>query len=140
MNFETAAYCARYAMKKITGDDAHAHYESFNTLTGEITQLQSEYTTMSRRPGIGQTWYKKFKDDLFPRDECVIDGRLMKPPRYYTKMYQEEQPQQYEQIKTDRKRFFEKHKKDATWQRLQDREKVKTAQIQNLNRKLEKTK
>jgi len=137
MTFQSAAYTARYLIKKITGEAAHAHYENVNTQTGEITQLVSEYTTMSRRPGIGKTWYEKYKDDLYPRDECVIDGRIMKPPRYYAKMYQQEEPENYEHIKENRKRFFGKHQHDATWQRLADREKVKHAQIQNLNRSIE---
>ncbi len=138
MTFETAAYTARYIMKKITGDDAHAHYETFNTQTGEITQIQSEYTTMSRRPGLGLTWYKKYKDDLFPEDECVIEGRIMKPPRYYAKLYEKEEPENYEKIKENRRKHFNKHKQDTTWQRLQDREKVKNAQLKQLPRNLEK--
>ncbi len=138
MTFESAAYCARYALKKITGDNAVAHYQTVNTLTGEIHQIQSEYTTMSRRPGIGNTWYNKYKTDLYPRDECVIDGRLMKPPRYYAKMYQQQEPKQYEKIQQNRKRFFGKHKDDATWQRLQQREQVKNAQLNQLPRQLEK--
>ncbi len=137
MTFESAAYCARYAMKKITGEAAHAHYQNVNKTTGEITQLQSEYTTMSRRPGLGQTWYNKYQTDLFPEDECVIDGRIMKPPRYYAKIYQQQEPEQYEQMKQHRKRFFEDHKKDATWQRLQQRETVKKAQLGQLNRSIE---
>jgi len=139
MTFESAAYCARYALKKITGDQALTHYQTVNTMTGEIHQIQSEYTTMSRKPGIGNTWYNKYKTDLYPRDECVIAGRIMKPPRYYAKMYQQEEPEQYENIQKDRKRFFGKHKKDATWQRLAQREKVKHAQINQLPRQLEKT-
>ncbi len=137
MTFETAAYTARYVMKKITGDDALAHYQTFDTTTGEIFQIQSEYVTMSRRPGLGKKWYEKYKDDLFPRDECIIDGRVMKPPRYYAKMYEQQEPRNYEQMKQNRKRFFEKHKQDATWQRLAQREKVKHAQITQLPRHLE---
>ncbi len=139
MTFESAAYCARYAMKKITGDAAQAHYQTVNITTGEITQLQTEYITMSRRPGLGKTWYDKFKDDLFPEDECVIDGRMMKPPRYYAKIYQQEEPEQYEQMKKERTKFFQAHKADATWQRLNDREKVKHAQLNQLTRPLEQT-
>ncbi len=138
MTFETAAYTARYCMKKITGDAALDHYEVFDTLTGEIHQIEPEYTTMSRRPGIGKTWYDKYKTDLFPEDECIIDGRIMKPPRYYAKIYQTEKPKEYEQMKKERKRFFDKHKQDATWQRLAQREKVKHAQINQLPRQLEK--
>ncbi len=132
LTFESAAYVAKYATKKITGDNAHAHYEKICTMTGEVYQVRPEYITMSRRPGIGRTWYDKYKDDLFPEDECVIDGRIMKPPRYYAKIYEQEKPEEYKQMKQARKRFFEKHKKDATWQRLAQREKVKHAQ-QNQN-------
>ncbi len=139
VDFESAAYCARYAMKKITGDNAQAHYEHINTITGEITQLQTEYMTMSRRPGIGKSWYDQYKDDLFPRDECIINGRIMKPPRYYAKLYEQEDPRQHEQMKQRRKRFFDKHKDDATWQRLQQRETVKQAQLNQLQRHLETT-
>ncbi len=142
MTFETAAYCARYAMKKITGDNAPEHYQTVNTITGEIHQVQSEYATMStgRKPGegLGGPWYKKYKNDLFPEDECIIDGRIMKPPRYYAKLYEQEEPEQYEQMKTNRKRFFDKHEADATWQRLEQRAKVKHAQLDQLPRQLEK--
>jgi len=138
LTFESAAYTARYCMKKILGNDAQAHYQTCDTRTGEIFQILSEYTTMSRHPGIGKPWYDKYKDDLFPRDECVIDGRIMKPPRYYTKMYEQEEPEAYETLKKIRKRFFDKHKPDNTWQRLASREKVKQAQLQQLPRHLEK--
>lgn len=137
LTFESAAYVARYTTKKITGDDALAHYEKIDTTTGEIYPVTPEYITMSRRPGIGKTWYDKFKDDLFPSDECVIDGRIMKPPRYYAKMYQEQEPEQYEQMKKERTKFFQQHKQDTTWQRLNDRQKVKQAQLNHLPRQLE---
>jgi len=137
LTFESAAYVARYTTKKITGDDAHAHYEKIDTQTGEIHGVTPEYITMSRRPGIGYSWYQKYKSDLFPRDECVIDGRILKPPRYYAKMYQQEEPELYEQMQNERQKFYQKHKQDSTWQRLSQREKVKHAQLHQLTRQLE---
>ncbi len=137
MTFQSAGYVARYALKKITGDAAYAHYTNEDGVL-----LQPEYTTMSRGrgtdKGIGYRWYTKYKHDLYPEDECVIDGRIMKPPRYYAKIYQQQEPQNYEQIKQNRKRFFGQHKEDATWQRLADRETVKKAQISLLTRQLER--
>ncbi len=135
MTFESAGYVARYALKKITGDSADIHYT--NKTTGEI--LTPEYNTMSRRPGLGKQWYHQYKTDLYPEDECVIAGRVMKPPRYYAKMYQQEEPTQYEQLKKARKDFQAKHKNDTTWQRLADRQKVKQAQITQLTRQLGET-
>ncbi len=146
MTFDSAGYCARYALKKITGKKAEQinpktglkHYETQHQDTGEITTLLPEYTAMSRRPGLGNTWYYKYKHDLYPEDECVINGSISRPPRYYAKIYQQQEPRQYEQIKKQRKRFFVKHKEDATWQRLATREQVKKAEIDQLTRNLEK--
>ena len=70
LTFETAAYVARYCVKKITGDDAEAHYNriitDWNEVTGEITfmkevSLLPEYARMSTNPGIGYDWLKKYK-------------------------------------------------------------------------------
>ena len=78
VTFESAAYVARYVMKKITGERADSHYN------GRLP----EYTTMSRRPGIGRQWFDKFKGDCYPSDELVIRGGVVsKPPRYYDELY-----------------------------------------------------
>ena len=63
MTFETAAYCARYIAKKVTGDQAEDHYTTTNPLTGDIIRLQEEYNTMSRRPGIAKDWYDKYTSE-----------------------------------------------------------------------------
>ena len=67
VTFDSAAYVARYIMKKINGENAWHHYSEIDFDTGEIiNQRKPEYTTMSRRPGIGKGWYEKFKNDLYP--------------------------------------------------------------------------
>ncbi len=141
LNYETAAYCARYIVKKVTGDMAGPHYERVDLLTGEIYQLVSEYTTMSRgrRPdgGIGYRWYQKYGDEVFPEDEVVMNGRLVKPPRYYSDMFQHENPEEYEQLRLRRHEFFLEHQEDCTPERLKVREQVKLAQIRSLERKYE---
>lgn len=73
VTFESAAYVARYVVKKITGPSADAHYQ------GRVP----EFSLMSRRPGIGAGWFDKFKSDVFPSDEVVVRGKAAKPPRYY---------------------------------------------------------
>ena len=78
VTFESAAYVARYVMKKITGDKAESHYQ------GRVP----EYTTMSRRPGIGKPWFEKFGSDVYPADEVVIRGGIVcQPPKYYDSLY-----------------------------------------------------
>lgn len=83
VTFESAAYVARYVLKKITGQAASKHYECVNGETGEIFSRVPEYTRMSLKPGIGYTWYQKYKKEVYPLDRVVVRGMEMKPPKYY---------------------------------------------------------
>lgn len=135
LTYESAAYCARYVMKKITGTAAADHYERMDVSTGEIYSLEPEYTTMSRRPGIGSGWYYAYKDDLYPDDYVVVNGKRARIPKFYDKYYEVENPTSYEVIK--KKRTEEVMKcTDNTADRLEVKRKVKEAQIKQLKRKL----
>lgn len=104
VTFESAAYVARYVTKKITGEKALDHYNNINKETGEVlSERLPEYTTMSRRPGIGKNWFEKFNKDVFPYDEVVLRGKRMKPPKYYSALYEQVEPEKYFAIKAQRK-------------------------------------
>lgn len=135
VTFESAAYVARYVMKKITGEKAERHYQSVDTDTGEIFNIEPEYNTMSK--GIGKQWYKKFKQDTYKDDSIIMRGIKMQPPKYYDSIYEIENPDELLLIKKQRKRRALKHKDDNTIERLIVREKVKRAQLNQLKRKLE---
>lgn len=83
LTYESAAYVARYCVGKITGERAEAAYGRFDSVTGEAWSVRPPYVTMSRRPGIGSTWFEKFSSDVYPSDEVVHMGRRFRPPRYY---------------------------------------------------------
>jgi len=83
LNFESAAYIARYVTKKVTGQRAESHYARVCPSTGEIVQVEPEFATMSRRPGIGAGWFEKFSAEVYPSDEVISRGRAAKPPRFY---------------------------------------------------------
>lgn len=89
VTFESAAYVARYVVKKITGDPAAAHYN------GRLP----EYCTQSRRPGLGAGWFKKYHDDVFPKDFIVIRGKKSKVPKYYNRNYELTNPDEYGSLK-----------------------------------------
>ena len=135
VNFESAAYVARYAMKKVNGLAADDHYIKVNA-NGEITWLQPEFSTMSRKPGIGKEWYEKFKGDLFPSDEVPMPGGgvVRGMPRYYEELFAMEDPLTLEEIKEVRQKFIEEHADDFTPGRLMDKYKVKKAQVEMLKR------
>lgn len=104
VTFESAAYVARYVMKKVRGEGAPDHYSNWlDPITGEITEVKPEYATMSRRDGIGKTWFDKYKNDVFPNDYCVIRGHEVKPPRYYETLLKQYYPEEHEELKAKRK-------------------------------------
>ena len=135
LTFESAAYTARYIMKKITGDAAADHYLRCDE-HGEAFWLVPEYTTMSRRPGIGRGWYDLFGSEVFPSDDVVLNGALMKPPRFYADIFKEADPEGFEVVKRERSLFALEHLEDNTRERLLSREVVKRAQLGQLRRSL----
>lgn len=102
LTFESAAYVSRYCTKKVTGDLAEAHYTFYHTETGEIFQRLPEYSTQSRRPGIGKPWLDRYGSDVTTHDEVVLRGRAMRPPRYYDKVFEHTDPQTWETIASAR--------------------------------------
>ena len=94
VNFETAAYVASYVTKKITGPTSAAYYNG----------RTPEYSTMSRRPGIGATFLHHFDTDVYPADEVIIRGLSMKPPRYYDRQLERSDPELYYQVRDARQR------------------------------------
>ncbi|SMN17372.1 Phage DNA replication protein  len=134
VTFRSAAYVARYIMKKVNGQNKKAHYERVDPETGEIIDLQPEYTTMSRRPGIASGWYDKYKNDVYPSDNLHLNGKTFRPPKYYDRMYEHESPEEMEKIKALRLKNMKIHAKNNTPERLKVREAVKIAQTKSLIR------
>lgn len=84
LTYESAAYVARYCLKKLSGEAAHVRYNGVDMTTGEeLPELKPEYISMSRRPGLGASWFEKFESDVYPADEVVHQGRRHRPPRFY---------------------------------------------------------
>lgn len=102
VTFESAAYVARYTMKKITGEAAKEHYKRVDPASGEIFDVPPEFSRMSLKPGIGAPWLKKYKNDVYTFDAVNIRGKDMKPPRYYDKKLQEEDPDRFEELQAER--------------------------------------
>jgi hypothetical protein len=136
VTFESAAYVARYIMKKVTGDAAENYYTWVDDETGEVHPLKPEYTTMSRKPGIGKTWLDSYMDDVYPNDYVVINGKRCNPPRYYDGVLKTERPYEFDEIKWQRECDAQKHLDNNTPDRLHVRETVKLAQISSLQRNL----
>jgi len=128
VTFDSAAYVARYITKKITGDAAADHYQTVNIKTGEIHELKPEYTTMSRRPGIAADWLKKYSSDVYPADSVVVRGREMKPPKFYDRLFELDDPVLFDEIKR-RRELAAKQLEPLGAERLATLEKHKTLTV-----------
>lgn len=132
---QSANYVARYSLKKVTGDPASLHYRWVDPDTGEEHELQPEFCNMSRRPGIGATWYNRYHTDFHVHDFAIKDGAKTSIPRFYDKLakkqgYDVEELKQYRAIKAQLK--FEHN----TPERLADRETVARARANLTKRTL----
>lgn len=137
VTFQSAAYVARYIMKKVTGDKAFYEYQTLVMETGEIIHRRPEYNRMSLKDGgIAGKWFDKFHSDVYPHDVCVVDGTMHKPPRFYDKKFAKLDESKMLAIKDKRILDFAEFVSDNTPERLVTKEIVQTAQLSQLLRKL----
>lgn len=103
VSFASAQYLARYVMqysdnvkrkKKFTCDPE----------TGELREIQREYSTMSKHPGLGAGWYDKFGDEVVRHDSVVLDGTELLPPKYYDDRLRKRDAVRWEVMKLTRER------------------------------------
>lgn len=92
LTYESAQYVAKYVVDKIGGPRADEYYEG----------REPEFATMSTSPGIGRTWYERWKADVYPSDQVVLNGKVGKPPRYYDRLLEAEDPKMFERVKAAR--------------------------------------
>lgn len=107
VTFQSAAYVARYCMKKVTGDDAYEHYMVFDEETGEVFgDRVPEYCAPSRRPGLGKTWLEKFHADVYSQDFVVVVSKngdhKVRVPRFYDAVYECMDPNAFLRLKEKR--------------------------------------
>lgn len=136
VTFESAAYVARYCVKKRTGNGAK-YYQRVNLETGEAYSIQPEYATMSRRPGIGRPWLERYGKEVYDFDRVVIRGQKMKPPKSYDQILKTTDPSLYRRIQLDRKLAADEHAENNTPDRLVVRSELQHAKADFLKRNLE---
>lgn len=130
---QSAAYVARYVMKKVQGKQATPHYTYIDQY-GEIHERKKEFNKMSLKPGIGATWLEKYYTDVYPSDQVIQNGQERKPPRYYDKKLKELDAALFDELQQIR--ISKLQKGENTEQRLQARHTVAKAKAKLLTRKL----
>lgn len=136
VNWETAAYTARYVLKKLTGPRAEDHYERNDELYNQEVRLEPEFARMSLKPGIGAEWFAKYGySDIYDSgDFVVIKGKKYKTPRYYDKLLGEPDEVHVYDLKQGRKLKAARNAADSTPARLDVRERYLELTLQKLPR------
>lgn len=135
VTFESAAYVARYVVKKVTGEQAIEHYQYLDHETGETFLRQPEFCLQSRRPGIAKNWYDKYKKDL-NKGFITERGIKMQPPKYYDNLMEKDDPFHLDDLKQSRAILMLNNAHDNSDERLSVKEKIKTKKLKTLKRNL----
>ena len=120
-NVDSAAYTTAYVFKKQTGKKASDHYRQ-----DDGTELYPEFARMSRRPGIGASWFEKYgiSDVYDSGDFIVINGKKYSTPRYYDTWLEKQNPEYLQSIKEERVLSAVAYESNNTPERLSVRKEV----------------
>jgi len=129
VTFESAAYVARYVLKKFNNKNEEKVKEHYG-------DKLPEYTTMSRRDGIGKKWLDKYLKDVYQSD-FVLNNKLqkLKPPRYYDNIYDVIDHKSMLTIKAQRLKILKQ--RGMTQKEIQAAEEIQARKLKKLIREFE---
>lgn len=78
LTFDSCAYVAQYATKKINGSQASTHYNG----------RTPEFMRCSKRETIGKRYALKYANEIIRDGKCMVDGNETPIPQYYLKLYE----------------------------------------------------
>lgn len=144
LTYDSAVYCAKYALKKYNlregaTAEERAEYDRRYVVydaDGIVYERRPEFAVMSRRPGIGAGYYDKFGSEVRAHDSIVVDGREMRPPRFYDVRTSVADPDRFELIKKRRKRLGVLSRLDNTVERLRVKQRLMEIAAEKKERKL----
>lgn len=136
VTFESAAYVARYVMKKVSGAGALAAYSSIDKDTGVVVKRCPEFCHMSLKPGVGRSWLERFWSDVFPHGKVVVNGVESNSPRYYDKVFRKRDSDGGAVLDCARELSAVAGVVDRTPERLRVREHVTLARVACLKRRV----
>lgn len=128
VEFASAAYVARYCMKKLTDETNKKIYWE----QGKIP----EFVRMSRRPGIGKQYFLENMESIYDTDEIIVknfhgDQMKVKPPKAWDKEFKKAHPEQWFKIQRSRKEAADRSRK--LLQEISDQTDLQRLQINTRN-------
>lgn len=107
LTYQSAAYVARYVVKKVNGDGKAEAYQRV-TEFGELVEVEPEFGRMSLNPGIGARFWEKYHAEITVRDSVILGGVEHPVPRYYNKLWERQDPEGYKEAKEARRALRER--------------------------------
>lgn len=98
----SAAYTARYCLKKVTGEAAAEHYRRVDPKTGEVYQLLPEFALSSRNPAVGRRWIERYLQQTMHHDNVIFNEKEVPLPSYYDKQIKRADPEALKRLKAQR--------------------------------------
>lgn len=98
LNWKTAAYTARYVLKKWKKSTDKLGFDPF-----EVLGIENQWARMSRMPGISKPYFDAHFSKIYEYD-CIQlpSGQRISPPLYFDKLYKEIAPDHLEAVKLNR--------------------------------------
>jgi len=125
VTFASIQYVAKYITKKISGEGAKEHYGD----------KLPEFMQPSLRNPIGSKWLDKYESDVYPRDEFVFQGKVMRPPKYFQRRYAKKNPEKALDLSVKREMVAEQRAELNLPERLAARKAITLARfIQHIRR------
>ena len=124
VTFESAAYVARYILKKINS-------RNFEYM------VKPEYIKMSLREAIGKKWLMAYQDEVINNDFILSRGFQSKPPRYYDKLLSKLQPTKWAEVKEKREFDGYTRREDNTPDRLLVKKEIIEQKLNKFKRNIE---
>lgn len=107
LTFDSAIYCAQYAIKKINGALAPDHYKG----------RHPEFFRQSKN-AIGKEYAMKYADEIIQNNGVVSNGNELPIPPYYLKLF-EKSGKDLDQLRQQREDFSSQHSFEKSYQRAQ---------------------
>lgn len=117
---QSARYCASYVLK-----DSPAP-ERFDESTGELLELVRPYGRMSLKPGLGDSWIRRYYPEVLTHGVCYSNDKQFVIPSRFKQILEDIDPDSFEELQ---RQAIEKAQlsPDNTVRRLADREAVALA-------------
>ena len=145
LTFKSAAYVARYCLKKqvgplVTNGPYSMSVADLDYRTGVITPRKAEFGHASQ--GLGKDMFERYGHDWYRHGFVVHEGKAQAMPKYYDRQYEKLVDEivpgslfnEFEEIKRRRRNAAVENKENNTDARLRVRETVRDARLTRLFR------